>query len=376
VRGDPVDPKSGEPSGAPRPDPPPPGTPRKRRPRYPGTHPRGYDERYKERDPSRYPEMEGHVRAQGRTPAGTHVPILVAETLEALAPRPGDVVADLTLGYGGHARAFLAAIGPSGRLLAFDHDAPTLLSTRARLEAEGLAGRASFHPVHHAALPEVLAREGLDGCDVVFADLGLSSMQIDDPARGFSYRRDGPLDMRMDARRPRTAATVLATIEVEALAGALEDLADEPEAVRIAKAVVAARAQAPLETTARLAEVVLAALGWTLDAWKARSRANPGDAHPAARTFQALRILVNDELGGLERLLRGLPWCLRPGGRAGILSFHSGEDRRVKRAFREGLEAGHYEAVAEEVIRASPAEVGGNPRAAPAKLRWARRATS
>ena len=350
------------------------GPPHARRPRYRGTHPRRYEERYKERDPAAFPEMQEHVRAQGRTPAGTHVPILVDEVLEVLSPRPGDVAADLTLGYGGHARALLARIGPTGRLVALDHDEPTLRATRARLEAEGLAGRASFHAVHYGALADVLAREGLDGCDVVLADLGLSSMQIDDPSRGFSYRRDGPLDMRMDARRPRTAATVLAEIGEADLASALAEHGDEPDAERVARALVLARAATPITTTARLAEVVLAAKGWTLAAWKERARADPGEGHPAARAFQALRILVNDEIGGLERLLRTLPWCLRAGGRVAILSFHSGEDRRVKRAFREGLRAGLYEAVAEDVIRASPTEVGRNPRAAPAKLRWARRA--
>jgi 16S rRNA (cytosine1402-N4)-methyltransferase len=356
-------------AGAP-PDPP----PRRRRRRYAGTHPRRFEERYKERDPARFPGTAEHVRAQGRTPAGTHVPILVEEVLEVLAPGPGDVVADLTLGYGGHARAFLGRIGPAGRLVAIDRDEPTLSATRARLGAEGLAGRAAFHAVHFAALPDVLALERLDGADVVFADLGLSSMQIDDPARGFSYKHDGPLDMRMDARRPRTAATVLASISEADLARALSDLADEPAAERVARAVARAREVASIETTARLAEVVLAAHGLTPDAWRERARAARGEPHPAARTFQALRILVNDELGGLERLLRVLPWCLRPGGRAAFLSFHSGEDRRVKRAFRDGLAAGLYEAASDRVIRASPAEVAGNPRAAPAKLRWARRA--
>jgi 16S rRNA (cytosine1402-N4)-methyltransferase len=301
------------------------------------------------------------------------VPVLVEEVLEALSPRPGDVVADLTLGHGGHARALLGRIGAGGRLVALDHDEATLHATRGRLEAEGLSARASFHAVHFAALPEVLAREGLDGCDVALADLGLSSMQIDDPSRGFSYRRDGPLDMRMDARRARTGSQVLAAIPEADLASALARYGDEPDAERIARAVVAAREVAPIESTARLAEIVLAAQGMTLAAWKERARAVPDESHPAARTFQALRILVNDELAGLERLLRVLPWCLRPGGRVALVAFHSGEDRRVKRALREGLAAGLYEAVSDEVTRASPAEVGRNPRAAPAKLRWARR---
>jgi 16S rRNA (cytosine1402-N4)-methyltransferase len=249
-----------------------------------------------------------------------------------------------------------------------------LRATQARLEAECPSARATFHAVHFAALPEVLAREGLDGCDVVLADLGLSSMQIDDPSRGFSYRRDGPLDMRMDARRSRTAAAVLAAISEADLAEALRRHGDEPYAEQIAKAVAAARGAAPIETTLRLAEVVLSARGWTLEGWKKRARSTSDEPHPATRTFQALRILVNEEMSGLERMLALLPWCLRAGGRAAVISFHSGEDRRVKHAFREGLEAGLYEAVSDGVVRASPAEAGGNPRAAPAKLRWALRA--
>jgi 16S rRNA (cytosine1402-N4)-methyltransferase len=369
VPGDPVDPPASD-----APDPAASPAPHRRRARYGGTHPRRFEERYKEQDPERFPEMAEHVRAQGRTPAGTHRPVLVDEVLEALAPRPGDVVADLTLGYGGHTRALLARIGPTGRLVALDHDEPMLRATQARLEAEGPTSRATFHAVHFGALPEVLAREGLDGCDVVLADLGVSSMQIDDPSRGFSYRRDGPLDMRMDARRSRTAAAVLAAISEADLAEALRRHGDEPHAERIAKAVAAARAAAPIETTLRLAEVVLSALGWTLDRWKKRARSTSDEPHPATRTFQVLRILVNEEMSGLERLLALLPWCLRAGGRAAVISFHSGEDRLVKHAFREGHAAGLYEAISDGVVRASPSEAGGNPRAAPAKLRWALRA--
>lgn len=368
MAGAPSEPRDGEP-----PAPSGPGGPHKRRPRYRGTHPRRFEERYKEQDPATYPEMEAHILAQGRTPAGAHVPILVEEVLAALAPRPGDVVADLTLGHGGHARALLRRLVGTGRLLALDHDEPTLRATGARLEAEGFATPISLHAVHFGALADVLAREGLDGCDAILADLGLSSMQIDDPARGFSYKRDGPLDMRMDRRKPRDAAAVLAQLSEAELSEALQELADEPDAARLAQAIVAARTQAPLATTGRLAEVVLAARGWSLPQWKAYVRANPRATHPAARTFQALRILVNDELSGLERLLRALPWCLRPGGRVAVLAFHSGEDRRVERAFREGRLAGLYEAVADEPVVASHAEVGRNPRAASARLRWARR---
>lgn len=371
MQGAPADPRDGA-----GPEPAPGSSPHRRRARYRGTHPRRFEERYKEQDASAYPGMQAHVRAQGRTPAGTHVPILVEAVLAALAPAPGEVAADLTLGFGGHARALAERLGPTGRLVALDHDEPTLKATRARLEAAGLGAPTTFHAVHFGALPQVLASQGLSGVDAVLADLGLSSMQIDDPSRGFSYRSDGPLDMRMDRRRPRDAAALLAEISAEDLVAALEEQADEPEAARLAEAILIARARAPIRTTGRLAEIVLAAKGWTVPAWKAHVRAHPRAPHPAARTFQALRILVNDELAGLERLLGALPWCLRPGGRVAILSFHSGEDRRVARALSAGLAAGLYAAVAPEATRATAAEVSGNPRAASARLRWARRASA
>ncbi len=361
----------------PPPSAPPPGDaapgPHRRRARYRGTHPRRFGERYKERDPARFPDLAAHVRAQGRTPAGSHVPILVAEVLEALAPAPGEIVADLTLGRGGHARALLARIGPTGRLLAFDLDREELARTRADLEAEGHGPRLTLRPGHYASLPEGIRAAGLEAVDVVFADLGLSSMQIDDPARGFSYKHDGPLDMRMDRARGRTAAELLAKVPEAVLARALAELADEPHAERIAAAVVARRATAPLLRTGDLVDAVLSGVGLTPQAWRERAEGAVRVVHPAARTFQAVRILVNDELSGLDRLLALVPWCLRPGGRVGILSFHSGEDRRVKKAFRAGLDAGLYEAIADGPVRAGPSERRENPRSAPAKLRWARR---
>jgi 16S rRNA (cytosine1402-N4)-methyltransferase len=354
------------------PDPPSEPGPRRRRPRYAGTHPRRFEERYKERDPEKYPDIDAHVRAQGRTPAGTHIPIMVAEVLAALRPTPGETVADVTLGYGGHAQALLAATAPDGRLIGLDLDGAQLAATGQRLGQLVDPTRLRLHHSHFAGLPKVLAAEGLAGVDVLFADLGVSSMQIDDPARGFSYKRDGPLDMRMDPRRPRTAADVLRTITLDELAEALRALADEPAHQAIAQAIVRSRAARPIARTGDLVDVVLAAVGLTRRTW--RTAAEASGLHPAARTFQALRILVNDELQGLEQLLRVAPWCLRPGGRLGILTFHSGEDRRVKHALRDGLRDGVYAQIADEPLRPSPAERHANPRSSAAKLRWAVRA--
>ena len=358
-------------------EPPEPGSgppPRRRRPRYAGTHPRRFDERYKERDPDKYPDLEAHVRAQGRTPAGTHVPIMVAEVLAALRPAPGESVADLTVGYGGHALALLERTAPDGRLIGLDLDGPQLEATGRRLAQLVDPARVHLHHSHFAGLPKLLAADGLAGVDIVFADLGLSSMQIDNSARGFSYKHDGPLDMRMDPRRPRTAADILRTITCAELATALRELADEPEHEQIAQAIIEHRSERPITRTQELADVVLSAQGLTRRTWRAAVAAGESELHPAARTFQALRILVNDELHGLEQLLRVAPYCLHAGGRLGILTFHSGEDRRVKHALRDGLRAGVYAQIADQPLRPTPAERHTNPRSTPAKFRWAVRA--
>jgi 16S rRNA (cytosine1402-N4)-methyltransferase len=329
-----------------------------------------FEQRYKEKDPDRYPGMQDHLKAQGRTPAGTHVPIMIREVLKFLDPRPGDAVADCTVGHGGHAQAFIERIGPSGSLTGLDVDGTQIDRTMARLESLGVPVR--LHLRNFAGL-EAIAGES--GCfDVVFADLGVSSMQIDDPSRGFSYRFDGPLDMRMDLRRPVSAARLLASIDEAELAAMLRDLADEPDAVVVARAIVKRRAARPFERTFDLSSVVLMAKGMTVAEWKQRARTGKAGLHPAARTFQALRIRVNDEMAALDRLLAVAPACLKPGGRIGILSFHSGEDRRVKHAFREGLQSLDYDAIAEDPITATPEEVRANPRSSSAKLRWARKA--
>ena len=345
-----------------------------RRNRYRGTHPTRFSEKYKERFPEAYPGIREHVLAQGRTPAGAHVPIMVAEVLAALDLKPGQVVADATLGYGGHAEAILRRILPGGRLLAFDVDGEELARTSARLRAAFPGAALSFHRGNFAGLDRPLAAEGLDGYHAVLADLGLSSMQIDDPARGFSYKHDGPLDMRMDSRLKRTAADLLATMDEAALAAALRDLADEPDHVRIARGVIEERSRRMIVTTGALADLVLAVKGLTRAAWARRGQSRRSETHPAARTFQALRMLVNDELAGLRQMLRAAPWCLRPGGRIVVLTFHSGEERIVRQAFAEGLAAGQYASASNEPVRPSRQELRDNPRSQPARLHWARKA--
>lgn len=333
----------------------------RRRPRYAGKNPRRFEEKYKERDPARHPGTVAKVIAGGKTPAGSHRPIMVSEILEVLAPRPGEAAVDCTLGYGGHAEELLPRLQPGGCLLGLDVDPVELPKTEARLRSLGW-GEESFRAERRnfAGLPQVLARAGFDGADLILADLGVSSMQLDDPARGFSFQQDGPLDLRMNQQRGLPASLFLQKILPEKLVRLLKENADEPHAATLAPLL----AGNLFPTSGSLVRAIRTAL--------------PGLHHEAGdlsirRVFQALRIAVNDEFSALETFLRNLPSCLRPGGRVAILTFHSGEDRRVKKAFAAGLREGLYAEIAAEVIRPAPAERHSNPRSTSAKLRWARR---
>ncbi|MBN8458028.1 MAG: 16S rRNA (cytosine(1402)-N(4))-methyltransferase RsmH [Verrucomicrobia bacterium] len=333
-----------------------------RRVRYRGRNPRRFEEKYKEHQPEVYSETAAKVIASGKTPAGSHVPILVAECLAALALRPGLVGVDATVGYGGHAAQILARISPGGRLLGLDADPLELPKTTARLLALGY-GEEAFLPLrsNYAGMAKALAQHALGAVDFALADLGCSSMQLDDPARGFSFKTAGPLDMRMNPTRGLSAAEWLARASVDKLAAALAENADEPRAVTLAAALAGRR----FSNTLALADAVRAALG--------ESAGEMADL-TVRRVFQAVRIAVNDEFGALDAWLRSLPDCLKPGGRVAVLTFHSGEDRRVKQAFRAGHRSGIYAAISEEVITAGAEERRLNPRSSSAKLRWAVRA--
>jgi len=303
------------------------------------------------------------------TPQGEHRPVLLDEVLAALAPQPGETVVDCTLGWAGHSVELLRRVVPGGRLVAFDLDADNLPRARTRLEEVG--GDFTLHHGNFAGVASTLAGQGIEQIDALLADLGMSSMQVDDPERGFSYVRDGPLDMRMDRSRGRSAAEVLATISEDDLARALRDYGDEPEAERVAALLTTARLEKPFERTKDVARVLVEAQG--KERWQLHPTKGKWNLHPAARTFQALRILVNRELANLEHLMRVLPSLLRPGGRVAIISFHSGEDRLVKTAFRDGQRAAIYSEISAEPIRATFAERTANPRSRSAKLRCARR---
>lgn len=341
----------------------------RRRPRYSGTHPRRFDERYKELEPERHAEHTAHLREKGRAPVGTHVPVLLEPVLELLDLKPGEVVVDATLGYGGHARAILPKLLPRGRLIGLDQDRDELEKTRARLAEFG--DSLHLHPVRFAGLPKVLAAEGLEAVDAILADLGVSSMQLDDPSRGFSLKHDGPLDLRMDRRRKTTGADLVNDRTADELARLLREFADEPDAEAIANELVATRARRRFERTGELVDAVLRAKGLSRRKWREQSAAAGHALHPAARTFQALRIAVNDELSQLRELLRVAPLLLRPGGRLAVISFHSGEDRLVKESFARGIAGGVYRRVSDEPLRAPAEEVRFNSRAASAKLRGA-----
>lgn len=345
----------------------PPGERPKRRIRYSGKNPRSFHDKYKELDPERFADDIAKIIASGKTPAGTHRPIMVREILEVLAPKAGELAVDCTLGYGGHAKELAPALRPDGTLYGLDVDPIELPKTEQRLGNAGL-GPDLFQArlINFAGLPKLLRMESLEGVDLVLADLGVSSMQIDNPDRGFTFKSDGPLDLRLNPNRGQPASALLARIDATQLAGLLANNADEPQAQRIAETLVAAQANEPITRTRQLATTIRVACGIY-----SKAETNVETETTIRRVFQALRIEVNDEFGALDALLRTLPHCLNAGGRVAIMTFHSGEDRRVKKAFQAGLNSGMYASIATKVIRASGQEVASNPRASSAKLRWA-----
>jgi 16S rRNA (cytosine1402-N4)-methyltransferase len=251
-----------------------------------------------------------------------------------------------------------------------DVDSAELERTRLRLAQEKTF--VSFHHSNYAGIAKVLQKENLTACDIIFADLGVSSMQIDNPDRGLSYKHEGPLDMRMDDRLKQTAADLLNKLTQEKLSDAFWELADEEDHLNIAQEIVARRQERPFAATDELVDVIFEAKGINKRNWQKANRASKtGILHPAAKVFQALRILVNDEIGCLKELLRIAPYCLKPGGRIGIISFHSGEDRLVKHSFRDNLRDGIYQTIVKDPITPQAKEIFENPRSASAKFRWA-----
>ena len=340
----------------------------KRRVRYKGTHPRRFEEKYKELNPEKYGADVEKIVQSGKTPAGMHISIMVEEILEFLNIQPGQIGLDATLGYGGHSRRMLEKLEGKGHLYATDVDPIESEKTRERLAALGFGPEIlTIKRMNFANLDQVAPEEKFD---FVLADLGVSSMQIDNPERGFTFKYDGPLDLRLDPTSGVSAAERLRELDEEELAAMLVENSDEPYADRIAKAIIRVYERGgSVDTTKQLAAIIEGALSF-LPAKEKKDAVKKA----CQRTFQALRIDVNSEFEVLYSFLDKLPNVLKSGGRVAVLTFHSGEDRLVKKAFKQGLKEGLYSEIAEDVIRPSAEECFRNPRAKSTKMRWAIRA--
>lgn len=339
----------------------------KRRVRYKGTHPRKFEEKYKEHNPEKYADTIEKVISKGGTPAGMHRSIMVEEILDFLQIQPGQKGLDATLGYGGHTRRMLEQLQGSGHIYALDVDPIEITKTKERLERAGYGPDVlTIVQENFANIDQIAAAYG--PFDFVLADLGVSSMQIDNPGRGFSYKVEGPLDLRMNPEKGISAAERLKQLTQDELEGMLVENSDEPYAAQIASEVVRTlRRRNPIQTTTQLREVIERALAFLPD----NSEKKDIMKKTCQRTFQALRIDVNSEFEVLEAFLGKLPDVLAPNGRVAVLTFHSGEDRLVKKAFKQGKQQGVFCGISEEVIRPSAEECRQNGRARSTKMRWA-----
>lgn len=334
----------------------------KRRVRYKGTHPRKFSEKYKELNPDKFPAEVKKVKQRGQTPAGMHRPICVREICMSLDLKPGMTGIDCTVGYGGHAISILPRIMPNGKIIGLDVDSSELTKTEERILKLGY-DKSAFNLRHmNFSQIEQCLTICPEGFDFILADLGVSSMQLDTPERGFSFKIPAPLDLRMDNTTGQTAAELLDDVSELELTNLLMENADEPYAKLLGKVILADVEQC--KTTSGLAAAVMEALENT-DLSHAERRKT------VQRVFQAIRIEVNNEFKALDKLLQSIPNCLKPGGKAAILSFHSGEDRRVKKSFKDLTYQGVYSECVRRPIRASFQERHDNPRSSSAKLRWA-----
>lgn len=343
--------------------------PHKRRVRYKGTHPRTFAEKYKEHNPEKYADTIEKVIRKGSTPAGMHISICVQEILDFLQITPGQIGIDATLGYGGHTRKMLEQLQGQGHIYGLDVDPIESVKTKERLGKAGFGEEiVTVKRINFANIDEIAKEAG--PVNFVLADLGVSSMQIDNPERGFSYKIHGPLDLRLDPQKGVTAAQRLKEISKEEFEGMLVENSDEPYAREIARAVFQSMKKGKyMETTTDLREIIEATLG-KMDLEDPKQEMKKS----CQRTFQALRIDVNSEFEVLEAFLEKLPDVLAPGGKVAILTFHSGEDRMVKKMFKAQKKMGLYQEVSKDVIRPSKEECVRNPRAKSTKMRWAIRA--
>lgn len=340
--------------------------PHKRRARYKGKYPKKFEEKYKELQPEKYKDTIEHVIQKGNTPAGMHISIMVKEILDFLNIQPGETGFDATLGYGGHTKAMLECLQGKGHIYATDVDPEESAKTRKRLEEQGFTEDILTIRLQNFCTIEEIAKE-VGGFDFILADLGVSSMQIDNPKRGFSFKVDGPLDLRLNQEEGISAAKRLESISRDELAGMLYENSDEPYCEELAKAITdEIRKGHPIDTTTRLREVIEKTLDFLPEKEKKETIKKT-----CQRVFQALRIDVNHEFEVLYEFMEKLPNALKPGGRAAILTFHSGEDKLVKKALKEGYRLGIYTEYAKDVVRPSAQECVQNPRARSTKMRWA-----
>ena len=338
----------------------------KRRIHYSGKYPKKFEEKYKEHNPLKYADTIEHVIAKGSTPAGMHISIMVQEILDFLKIQPGQQGLDCTLGYGGHTRKMLEQLQGQGCIYGLDVDPIESAKTVERLRGFGFdEDNFQFRLINFANIDKVAEEAGK--FDFVLADLGVSSMQIDNPERGFSYKIDGPLDLRLDPNHGESAAERLRNITEEEFVGMMIENSDEPYAEEIAHKVFTLMSKGnPMDTTTALREAISEAL------WKVpKDEKDQAIKKSCARVFQALRIDVNSEFEVLYSFLEKLPGILNPGGRVAILTFHSGEDRLVKKSFKELARLGVYSEVSTDVIRPSAEECRINPRSKSTKMRWA-----
>ena len=339
----------------------------KRRVRYSGKYPKKFEEKYKEHNPEKYADTIAHVIEKGSTPAGMHISIMVNEILDVLDIKPNERGLDCTFGYGGHTTSFLEKLSGTGHVTSLDIDLEESKKTLARLRAKGYGEDVlTLVNTNFANVDEVAKTQGK--FDFMLADLGVSSMQIDNPDRGFSYKVEGPLDLRIDRSKGVSAAQRLKELDVDELAGMLYENSDEPYSEEIAKAIVKhIKWGKPLETTTDLKNLIADTLSFLPKDEQAKTINKT-----CARVFQAIRIDINHEYESLYQLLSKLPDIMNPGGRIVFLTFHSGEDRLVKKMFKEYKKQGIFTEISEDVIRPGAAECNTNPRAKSTKLRWAK----
>lgn len=336
-----------------------------RRIRYNGTHPKTFKEKYKEQQPEKYADTVAKVIQKGNTPAGMHLPICVNEILETLQIKPGQTGLDATLGYGGHTLEMLKCLNSKGHLYAIDVDPIELPRTKERLERLGYGPEIlTIKHMNFSKIDELLSETA--PFHFILADLGVSSMQIDNSERGFSFKFEGPLDLRLNPETGTSAADRLKKMSFDELQGMLIENADEPYSAEIARAIISKiKKGIKISTTTELRTIITEALK------KIPQMSDAEIKKSCQRCFQALRIDINDEFEVLDEFLEKLPNVLAEGGRVAILTFHSGEDRRVKKSFKHYFNEGIYREIAPDPIRPSTEECYNNGRARCAKLRWA-----